>query len=237
VPYGAYASLDEYDDAEGLVHISEVSTRWVRNIRNHMRENQKTVLKVLRVDEQKKHINLSLRRVSEREKRERLLLWKRERRGRRLFDMAAEKLGIEDQDAIDAVKHQLEKRFGGIYASFERTAIKGKKALNTAKISSEWVDMLSEIAKTRIRIPEKKVLGVFEMSCHQPNGVEVLRTAFKKAKKVDPNINIYVTGAPKYRIEVSATNYKTAERLLDKAVQVALKSVNDAGGEGTFTRL
>ena len=82
-----------------------------------MRENQKTVLKVLRVDEQKKHINLSLRRVSEREKRERLLLWKRERRGRRLFDMAAEKLGIEDQNAIDAVKHQLEKRFGGIYAS------------------------------------------------------------------------------------------------------------------------
>jgi translation initiation factor 2 subunit 1 len=237
VPYGAYATLDEYGDAEGLVHISEVSTRWVRNIRNHMRENQKTVLKVLRVDEQKKHINLSLRRVSEREKRERLLLWKRERRGRKLFDMAAEKLGVEDQEVIDTVKHQLEKRFGSIYTSFERTAIKGKQALNSAKIPSDWVDTLSEIAKYRIRIPEKKVLGVLEMSCQQPNGVEVLRTAFKQAKNVDSNINIYVTGAPKYRIEVSATNYKTAERLLEKAVRVALESVNDGGGEGTFTRL
>lgn len=237
MPYGANATLDEYDEAEGMVHISEVSTRWVRNIRNHIQENQKTVLKVLRVDEQKKHINLSLRRVSEREKRERLLLWKRERRGRRLFDMAAEKLGVEDQEAIDTVKHQLERRFGSIYASFERTAIKGKPALRSVKIPSDWVDMLSEIAKSRIRIPEKKVLGVLEMSCHQPNGVEVLRTAFKQAKNVDPNIHIYVTGAPKYRIEVSATNYKTAERLLDTAVRVALESVNDAGGEGTFTRL
>ena len=82
MPYGAYAALDEYDGAEGLLHISEISSRWVKNIRDHVRERQKAVLKVLRVDREKRHIDLSLRRVNEREKREKLLAWKRELRGR-----------------------------------------------------------------------------------------------------------------------------------------------------------
>ena len=73
MPYGAYAALDEYDDVEGLLHISEISSRWVKNIRDHVRERQKVVLKVLRVDSEKRHIDLSLRRVNEREKREKLL--------------------------------------------------------------------------------------------------------------------------------------------------------------------
>lgn len=38
--YGAYVTLDEYGNKEGLLHISEISTRWVRNVRNHVREGQ-----------------------------------------------------------------------------------------------------------------------------------------------------------------------------------------------------
>ncbi len=44
VPYGAYLTLDEYGDAEGLLHISEISSRWVKNIRDHVKEGEKTVL-------------------------------------------------------------------------------------------------------------------------------------------------------------------------------------------------
>ena len=50
--YGAYVMLDEYEK-QGLLHVSEVSSGWVRNIRDFVREGQKTVLKVLRVDAQK----------------------------------------------------------------------------------------------------------------------------------------------------------------------------------------
>jgi translation initiation factor 2 alpha subunit (eIF-2alpha) len=37
-PYGAYVALDEFNDTEGLLHISEISSRWVKNIRDHVRE-------------------------------------------------------------------------------------------------------------------------------------------------------------------------------------------------------
>ena len=50
--YGAYAKLDEYAK-QGLPHVSEISSSWTHNIRDFVRENQKLVLKVLRVDSEK----------------------------------------------------------------------------------------------------------------------------------------------------------------------------------------
>src|SRR5450756_455755 len=47
--YGAYANLDEYS-RRGFLHISEISSARIRNVRDFVRENQKMVLKVLRVD-------------------------------------------------------------------------------------------------------------------------------------------------------------------------------------------
>jgi len=241
MPYGAYASLDEYDGAEGLLHISEISSRWVKNIRNHVKERQKTVLKVLRVDPSKKHINLSLRRVNDRERREKLLEWKREQRGRKLFDMAAETLGVTRDDAYEKVGRVLEDRFESLYASFEAVAIKGETPLVEADVPSEWIKVISEIADSRVKISQKKIKGTLELTCKKPNGVVVLRNALKKAKSVrksvSADVKIYVTGAPKYRIEVTANSYKEAEKLLEKAVNTALKTVEASEGEGQFTRL
>ena len=240
MPYGAYASLDEYGGAEGLLHISEISSRWVKNIRDHVRERQKAVLKVLRVDREKRHVDLSLRRVNEREKREKLLAWKRELRGQKLFDIAVEKLGVPGEEAYNQVGRVLEDRFGSLYDGFENVVIQGEKSLLKAKIPSDWIKTITEIAEANIRIPLMKVKGTIELTCTASNGVTVLRNAFKKAKKVrrpeNADIKIYVTGAPKYRVEVSAKNYKEAERLLEKVVNTAFETVKAAGGDGKFTR-
>ncbi len=240
VPYGAYVTLDEYGDAEGLLHISEVSSRWVRNIRNHVRERQKTILKVLRVNAEKMHINLSLRRVTEREKRERLLQWKHERRARRLFAMAAENLGLNQEEAVDKIGRLLEDRFGSLYAGFEIAAVKGEDALTEASIPSDWAKAIAAIAEVRVTIPLKTVKGVLEVTCGRPNGVEVLKDAFEKATNIETSENaeiaILTIGAPRYRIEVVASTYKEAEKLLAQAVTVASETVDAAGGESGFTR-
>ena len=81
--FGAYVKLDEYDK-KGLLHISEISSSWIRNIRDFVREGQKVVLKVLRVDVEKGHIDLSLRRVTKREKIEKMMSYKKERKAETL---------------------------------------------------------------------------------------------------------------------------------------------------------
>ena len=95
--YGAYANLDEYNK-RGLLHVSEISSSWIRNIRDYVREGQKTVLKVLRVDPEKGHIDLSLRRVTKRAKIEKIRSWKQDRKAEALLREIAEKLAVPNEE-------------------------------------------------------------------------------------------------------------------------------------------
>src|SRR4030043_1258455 len=86
--YGAYANLDEYN-RRGFLHISEISSARIRNVRDFVRENQKMVLKVLRVEVEKGHIDLSLRRFTKRNGFEKLNSWKKDRKGEALLHSVA----------------------------------------------------------------------------------------------------------------------------------------------------
>lgn len=54
--YGAFVSVGEYD---GLIHISEFSDNFVRNIDDYVSVGQQVKLKVLDVDEKTKRLRLS----------------------------------------------------------------------------------------------------------------------------------------------------------------------------------
>jgi general stress protein 13 len=54
--YGAFVTVDEYD---GLIHISEFSDNYVRNIDDFVSVGQQVKLKVLDVDEKMKRLRLS----------------------------------------------------------------------------------------------------------------------------------------------------------------------------------
>ena len=40
VPYGAFCSLDEYNDIEAFIHVSEIAPRWIKNVHEHVKEGQ-----------------------------------------------------------------------------------------------------------------------------------------------------------------------------------------------------
>merc|ERR1719243_187027 len=61
---GAYVSLLEYDNIDGMILLSELSRRRIRSINKLIRVNRNEVVMVLRVDKEKGYIDLSKRRVS-----------------------------------------------------------------------------------------------------------------------------------------------------------------------------
>jgi translation initiation factor 2 subunit 1 len=240
VPYGSYVTLDEYNDVEGLLHISELSSRWVKNIKDHVREGQKTVLKVLRVDPGKLHIDVSLRRVSDMERKKKLLQWKQENRGKKLLDTVAESIGISSDEAYEKIGIPLEDNFGSIYLGMEQAVILGEDVLIKIDVPVKWATVLTKLVKRKISLPQVKIGGILELKSSKPRGISLLKKAFAKAKSFkkpkNTEIQIYVTGAPMYRIEVTANNYKVAEALLEKATKRAVKVMEDNGGEGKFIR-
>jgi len=237
--YGAYVLLDEYQ-REGLLHISEVSSGWVRNIRDFVRQGQKVVLKVLRVDTEKGHVDLSLRRVSRRERREKILSWKKERKAESLMRSASEKLKQPVEEVYNKIGSQVEEKFGGIYEGLEKAAREGPDALIEVGVPKEVATIITEVAKEKIKLPMVKIKGTLELQCMKPNGATHIQEALLSAQKIEKpkgtKVRVYVVSPPKYCVEVLAEDYKEAEKILQSAADEAVKSITKAGGLGNFQR-
>jgi len=233
--YGAYVKLDEYNDKEALVHISEMATTWVRNIRNHAREGQKLVLKVLRVNAQKGQIDLSLRRVTGRDKTDKLLEWKKSKRADSILGLAAEKIG-SDSKKVDEIKDKIFAEYPNIFNALEISVEKGEKIFKDLDIEADWASTLTELAKQKIKIDTATVKGTIEVSSTNTTGVDDVKKALINAKKVEEpsgtQINVYTIGAPKYRVEITAKNYSIAEKTLEAATDEAIKTIKSLGGTG-----
>jgi translation initiation factor 2 subunit 1 len=235
--YGAYAKLDEYNK-RGLLHVSEISSSWIRNLRDFVREGQKLVLKVLRVDLEKGHIDLSLRRVTKRERIEKILSWKKDRKAEALLRSVAEKVGLTNEEVYEKAGAIVEEKFG-LYDGFEKVVKEGPEALTKIGVPENIAKAFAEVAEERIHVKMVKVKGVLEIRCMKPNGVKIIKDAFQaaKAEKIKgADVKFYVIAAPKYSIEALAENYKRAEEVLQKAAQSVVSSVTKAGGQGTFRR-
>jgi translation initiation factor 2 subunit 1 len=236
--YGAYIKLDEYDK-KGLLHVSEISSSWIRNIRDFVREGQKVVLKVLRIDTEKAHIDLSLRRVTRREKIEKIMFWKRERKAETLLRNVAEKTGLSVAEVYEKAGALIEKEYG-LYEGFEKAVKENTEVLTKIGVPEEIAVVIVEVARERIHVPLVKVKGVVELRCMKPNGVKIIKEAFLNAKKAeklrDAKLRFYVVAVPRYAIEVMAENYKRAEDVLQKVSETIVSNVTKAGGQGSFRR-
>lgn len=236
--YGAYANLDEYNK-RGFLHISEISSARIRNVRDFVRENQKMVLKVLRVDVEKGHIDLSLRRVTKRERIEKVKSWKKDRKGDALLHEVAHRTGLSDEEIYQKVGAPLEENYG-LYEGFEKAVKEGPEPLLKLGIPEELAKCVAQVAEERIKVKLVRVRGILEVRCMKPNGVRCIQKAFSEAKKSnqakDTKIEFSVIAAPKYRVEVSADSWKRAEELLVEVSENVTENITKLGGKGEFTK-
>ncbi len=233
--YGAYAKLDEYNK-RGLLHISEISSSWIRNIRDFVREGQKMVLKVLRVDTEKGHVDLSLRRVNKRERIEKVMSWKKERKAEALLKGVAEKVGLPVEEIYQKAGTVIEENYP-LYDGFEKAALEGPESLTKIGIPEDLAKAFATVAKERIHLKLVKVKGTLEIRVLKPNGVKIIKNAFDTVEKPeDADIRFYVMAAPRYSVEVAAANWKRAEEVLTKVTDAVVDNVTKAGGTGSFKR-
>jgi translation initiation factor 2 subunit 1 len=235
VDFGAFVTLDEYTGKNGLIHISEVASGWIKYIRDHVREGQKIVCKVLSVDRSRHHIDLSLKDVNEHQRREKIQEWKADQKSWKWLQMAY-KDRPEDQVRV---KDALINAYDSLYLAFEDAALNGVESLADVGLTEDDLKILQKLAKDNVKIPTVEISGFVDLTSPAPDGVEVIKKSLKAAKKVkdkDISLSISYVGAPRYRIHVVAPDYKQAESVLKKSAQSAIKYIEQHGGEGTFHR-
>jgi translation initiation factor 2 subunit 1 len=237
--FGVFVDLLEYEDKRGLCHISEVASGWIKNVRDHVNVDQRVVAKVLDVDEGSQQIDLSLKDVNDHQRKDKIQEWKNEQKADNWMEIAfGEDL---DDDTYARIANALLSEFGSLYGGFEQAAIHGTEALDEVDLDGDELDAIVETARKNVSVPYVTVTGYVDIECPQRDGVDVVREAMQAAEgdgDIPEEIDLEVTyvGAPEYRIEVQAPNYKTAESQLEASADRAAAVVHEQGGTAEFHR-
>ena len=236
--FGAFVELEEYPGKEGFIHISEVAPGWIKRIRDHIKENQRIVCKVMHVDREKGHIDVSLKRVNEHQRREKIQEWKNEQKARKLLEIVASRLGKKVEDCYKEFAWKLIDKYGSLYSAFEECAY-DPETLRKDGFSGEWLKHFEEVARDNIQIPFVTVKGYIKISSSRSDGVEHIKKALQLAENSeyeDVEIEVTYRGAPLYNISVKAPDYKIAEEELKKAVDRARSYIRNYEGECDLIR-
>src|SRR3972149_4002642 len=95
-----FAEIDDYS-ISGMIHISEIAAGRIRNIRDYVKEGKKIVCKVLRVYQDKGHVDLSLRRVNEAQQRNKVNDIKQEQKAESLILQIAKQNNMTGEKLYD----------------------------------------------------------------------------------------------------------------------------------------
>jgi translation initiation factor 2 subunit 1 len=237
--FGVFVDLEEYEDKRGLIHVSEVASGWIKNVRDHVSEGQTVVCKVLEVDQSSQQIDLSLKDVNEHQRSDKIQDWKNEQKADKWMTLA---FGEEMSDEqYSRVANQLLSEFGSIYDGFEQAAIHGPEALSPTDLDDDEVDSLVETARENVSVPYVTVTGYVDLENPDTDGVDAIKDALKAAEgngDVPDEVELDVTyvGAPEYRIRVKAPNYKTAESQLEASAARAESVIAEQGGDAEYHR-
>ncbi|HNX39575.1 MAG TPA: translation initiation factor IF-2 subunit alpha, partial [Methanothrix sp.] len=212
-----------------------VASGWIKYIRDHVREGQKIVCKVLNVDTSRHHIDLSLKDVNEHQRREKIQEWKADQKAWKWLEMAYK----DRPEDVKRVADALVTAYDSLYLAMEEAAVSGAAALAEAALTEEDVGILESLSRENVKIPTVDISGYVDITSPAPDGVEIIKKALKQAKRIkdkDATLTITYIGAPRYRLHITAPDYKHAESVLKKSAQAVVKYIEQHGGEGTFLR-
>jgi len=213
MPYGAFCILPEYNNLEAFLHVSEIAPRWIKNIHEFISEGQRHVVKVVHVDHQKNQVDISIKRVSEEEKKRKLELIQNEKRGTKLLELSLKSAKVKLD--IAKAREEIEKEYPDVYTCFKQASLDGDDALKKLTLPKALKTYIVELAKKSIKKPIVEVDTVVSLVCYGPNGVEDI----KKVLETEEGIDVHYLGAPKYKISLTASDYKTGEKRLSKMLE------------------
>ncbi|MCD6478081.1 MAG: translation initiation factor IF-2 subunit alpha [Candidatus Aenigmarchaeota archaeon] len=223
-PYSIFVSLDEYPGRVGMIHVSEVARKWVRDIRDWAKKGQKVVCLVMNVDKAKDHVTLSLKRVSTSQRNRRLQEWKRDEKGEKLLNILAKKNKITLDKAYEEIGFTIQENFRDMLEVFEIALRKGEEFIEDRGIPKKWAKKIREIAEEKIKIKEVKVEKTIEIKSYEPDGIDIIKKALKDAQKKF-KINIKYISAPRYNLYLETKEPKEGEKILQAAAEEIMKSV------------
>ncbi len=210
--FGAYCRLPEYNDLEVFLPIREVSSGWIKNIREFIHEGQRIVCEVVFYDREKNTIDVSLKRVPAAKAKARIRSYNLEKRLAGLFAQAAKMSKEGDVEALASTALSEFKT----YTELVYNATENTPQFAASKLPKRMREALLKVIEANKKKKRFIVSYIMKLTTYNTmSGASELRKLLSDVKTI--GIDVSYIGAPRYRLASEDTDYTKAEDKIRKA--------------------
>jgi translation initiation factor 2 alpha subunit (eIF-2alpha) len=203
------------NNGEGSIVMSEIAPGRIRNLRDYVVPKKRIVCKVLRISPQG-NIELSLRRVSQKERKEAMEQDKQEKNYIRILKSV---LGEKTEEVIKEIS-----KHGKLYSFLEDAKINPE--ILEKIVGKENSETILRILKTQKK-KKTKLKKEINIRSVKPNGI----TLIKKILEIFKDINVRYISAGRYSLELESEDVKTADKKMREMINDAEKESKKLGVE------
>ncbi len=231
-PNSIFTSVESYGNKSALIHISEISPGRIRNIRDFVSEGKKIVCKVLKVNEERGHIDLSLRRVTEIQRRNFVSNLKQEQKADKLLSnyLEQKKLPLTLKKSIVTEIKLIYDNIYDFYSDLVEDEIEFSKVIEKTENVSDFEDFI----KDKIKPAEVEIKLKLDITIYEPKGIDIVKKMIKKISGDFTTIKYLGSGA--YSLLVKSKEFKDAEKLVDQKTKILEKEIEKYDGIFTIER-
>ncbi|MGM5485494.1 MAG: translation initiation factor IF-2 subunit alpha [Nanobdellota archaeon] len=231
--HSVFVKIEDYGKT-GMIHISEIAPGRIRNIRDYVMEGKVVVCKVLRVNEARGHIDLSLRRVNEGQRKEKVNERKHEQKAEKIIEFVAGKLGTDKEDIFKRIQKQIFSNYPNVFSCFQ-DVINDDQVLEKIGFPEDVAGPLKEVIKQRIKPPSVSIDGKIRLISYNSEGVEDIKEILGKVDEKE-KVSVSYLGAGAYSFSLTDSEYKSAEKRLKAILDEAEEMSEEKGCQFSFER-
>ncbi|KAI5185263.1 translation initiation factor 2 subunit 1 [Nematocida homosporus] len=232
---GAYVTLPEYNDIEGLIVYSELTKKRTRNIQKLIKVGTLEGFLVLKVDKEKGYIDLSKKRAQYEDKLSAFEKYYKGKIAHNFMQSVAVKTGRSLDKVYEEFGWEAEKEFGSLYKCFREVLSSESLLQNRLErsdfITTAFLGEVEELVKQKFSIPKIKVRADVETKCNQGSGVKVVRDILVRIEKDYPEIDVALVSSPVFSFSIMSEDGEVGEKVLLGALEKLEKRMIGAGGE------
>jgi len=232
---GAYVSLLEYNNIEGLILLSELSRRRIRSINKLIRVGRNEVAMVLRVDKDKGYIDLSKRRVDPEDVAACEDRFNKAKAVHGVLRHLAERRKYTLEDLYARIAWPLYTKYKHAFDGFKLALAEGAEDPFAAlDVPADVVDELRLYIRRRLAPQPIKIRADVEVSCFTAEGIDAIRAALFAGIAVGTEaspIKIRLIAPPIYVLSTMTLEKEAGIALLRKATDVILEEIRNRGGK------
>jgi translation initiation factor 2 subunit 1 len=244
---GAYVSLLEYGNIEGMILLSELSRRRIRSVQKLIKVGRSEPVMVLRVDKEKGYIDLSKRRVAAEDLAKCEEKFAKSKLVHTIMKHVAETTGTDVEELYKQIGWPLYKLYGHAHNAFSMMITDEETEAIFQRIKDEVFDgkdipiltpdvkegLLKNIRR-RLTPQPIKIRADVEMTCFNYDGIEHIKTAMRAAQgcsNEECEIKMRLVAPPLYVLTTMTLNKSKGVELLSEAVEACQKSIESNKGQ------